>query len=887
MTIDSGTSLAHYEVTSPLGKGGMGEVFRARDTKLGREVAIKILPEEFTKDAERLARFDREAKLLASLNHPNIAAIHGFEEVDGRKFLVMELAQGETLADRIRRGPLPVDEAIAIAKPIAQALEAAHDRGIIHRDLKPANVMVDQDGVVKVLDFGLAKALDVDEDSTDVTNSPTMVRVASHTGVILGTAAYMSPEQAKGKRVDRRADIWAFGVVVFEMLTGDRIFGGETVSDSLARVIMSEPDYAKLPAGTPPHVRALLERCLVKDPKQRLQAIGEARIALESGATTAVAVASAETTQGGTKQRRASSAVPWLIAVLLGAALAAVVVLRKPEPTLVWKSTIPAPEGSVMHLNSNHPGAVAVSPDGRKIAFSARDADGKVILYLRDLDQGSARPLAGTERAQYPFFSPDSRWIAFFTQADHTLKKIDTAGGPPITICSAQDGKGGSWGSENVIIFAPDATTPLKRVASTGGEPVDVTKFAKGENSHRQPRFLPDGKRFFYFARHGDAKENAIRIGSLDGGEPTTLMKSTSQAEFANGRLLYVLDQSLMAQPFDPKSAKITGEAVPIAERVAVIRGAAIALFAVSQNGVLLYHTGTLENETTLEMRSREGKVESTLGDAAAYRSLALSPDGRSAAVVIADATSGWDLWVYDVGRGIRSRFTFDKGNETSPVFSPDGKWLYFSSNRGGIFDVYRKALGGTAQEELVFKSDKNKQPSGMSPDGRQLVFHQESEKGNDIFALALEPNAKPRPIRASEFNEVLGKVSPDGRWLAYCSLESGEWQVYVTTFPEASRFWQVSTEAAAYPEWRADGREIFVHLSGGGLSAVPVTVEGDTLSIGKPEKLFETRSPSALGYYYAVDGAGQRFLVMPEDEGETDALVNLVVSWPEELKRK
>ncbi|MGK2857735.1 MAG: protein kinase domain-containing protein [Thermoanaerobaculia bacterium] len=887
MSFESGTSLAHYEISSPLGKGGMGEVFRARDTKLGREVAIKVLPEEFTKDAERLARFDREAKLLASLNHPNVAAIHGFEDVSGRKFLVMELAHGETLADRIRRGPLPVDEAIAIAKPIALALEAAHDRGIIHRDLKPANVMVDEDGLVKVLDFGLAKALDVDEESTDVTNSPTMVRVASHTGVILGTAAYMSPEQAKGKRVDRRADIWAFGVVLYEMLTGERIFGGETVSDSLARVIMSEPDYSKLPAGTPPHVRTLLERCLVKDPKQRLQAIGEARIALESGVSTAVSPATTAVAEIAAKKRGAAGFLPWVIAALLGVALAAAIVLRKPEPPLVWKSTIPPPEGAVVHLNSNFPGAVTVSPDGRKIAFAARDADGKVLLYLRDLDQGSARPLAGTERAQYPFFSPDSRWIAFFTQADHTLKKIDTAGGPPVTLCSAQDGKGGSWGAENVIVFAPDAATPLKRVAATGGEPTDVTKFAKDENSHRQPRFLPDGKRFFYFARNVDSKNSAIRIGSLDGGEPTTLMKATSQVEFANGRLLYVLDQSLMAQPFDPQTAKTTGEAVPIAERVAVIRGAAIALFTASRNGVLLYHTGTLENETTLEMRSREGKLESTLGDAAAYRTVALSPDGRSAAVVVADETSGSDLWVYDVERGIRSRFTFDKGNEASPVFSPDGKWIYFSSDRSGVSDIYRKALGGTAQDELVFKSDKSKQPSGMSPDGRQLVFHQNAGQSNDIFVLALEPNAEPRPIRATEFNEVLGKPSPDGRWMAYSSQESGEWQVYVTTFPESNRFWQVSTEAAAYPEWRADGREIFVHLAGGGLSAVPVAVKGDTLSVGKPQTLFDMRAPSALGYYFAASDSGERFLVMPEDQGETDALVNLVVNWPEELKRE
>ncbi len=706
MTIESGTSLAHYEVSSPLGKGGMGEVFRARDTKLGREVAIKILPEEFTKDAERLARFDREAKLLASLNHPHVAAIHGLEEVGGRKFLVMELAHGETLADRIRRGPIPVDEAIAIAKPIAQALEAAHDRGIIHRDLKPGNVMVDQDGVVKVLDFGLAKALDVDEDSTDVTNSPTMVRVASHTGVILGTAAYMSPEQAKGKRVDRRADIWAFGVVLFEMLTGDRIFGGETVSDSLARVIMSEPDFSKLPPGTPSHVRTLLERCLVKDPKQRLQAIGEARIALESGPSATVATASTTEALAGSKTRGAAGALPWVIAALLGAALAGVVVLRKPEPKLVWKSTI--------------------------------------------------------------------------------------------------------------------------------------------------------------------------------------LMKAASQAQYASGRLLYVREQALMAQPFDLKAGKTTGEAIPIAERVAVIGGAELGLFSASQNGVLAYHTGSLENEVKLELRDRTGNVESNLGDAASYQNLAMSADGRSAAVSIADSTSGAsDLWIYDVERGIRSRFSFDAADDTAPLFSPDGKWLYFASNRSGVYDIYRKALGGTDQDELVLKSDKDKFPADISPDGRELAFDQRAAKGIDMFVIALEANAKPRPFRVTEFNEAGGRISPDGRWLAYNSLESGEWHTYITSFPEPGRLWQVSTEPAVYPEWRADGGEVYLELIAGGLSAVAIRAEGESLTIGKPEKLFEMQTPGGSGQHYVTYGDGQRFLVVLEARGMTDAHMNLVVNWPEELDRK
>ncbi|MCM2314124.1 MAG: serine/threonine-protein kinase [Thermoanaerobaculia bacterium] len=888
MSIESGTSLAHYEVTSPLGKGGMGEVFRARDTKLGREVAIKILPEEFTKDAERLARFDREAKLLASLNHPNVAAIHGFEDVSGRKFLVMELAHGETLADRIRRGPLPVEEAIAIAKPIALALEAAHDRGIIHRDLKPANVMVDEDGLVKVLDFGLAKALDVDEESTDVTNSPTMVRVASHSGVILGTAAYMSPEQAKGKRVDRRADIWAYGVVLYEMLTGERIFGGETVSDSLARVIMSEPDYSKLPAGTPPHVRTLLERCLVKDPKQRLQAIGEARIALESGASTAVATTPTAIAGTAAKKRGAAGALPWVIAALLGVALVAAVLLRKPEPKLVWKSTISAPEGTVVQLNPAFPGGVALSPDGRRIAFSALDASGKTQLYVRDLDQGAARPLAGTDRAQYPFFSPDSRWVAFFTQADRTLKKIDTTGGPPVTLCTVQDGKGGSWGADDVIIFAPAASTTLMRVAATGGEPVEITKFGKSEDSHRQPRFLPDGRRFLYFARNTDPKESAVRLGSLDGGESPILMKAASQAEFASGRLLYVREQALMAQPFDLKAGKTTGEAVPIAERVAVLRGAALGLFSTSRTGVLTYHTGSLESAITLEVRDRTGKVESNLGDVASYRHVAISPDGRTASVSIVDPTSGTrDLWIYDVGRGVRTRFTFDPAEDAFPVFSRDGKWLYFASNRGGVYDIYKKALGGSGQDELVFKSDVDKTPSDTSPDGRQLVFDQQGPKGLDIFVIALEANAKPRPFRSTEFNEVWGRISPDGRWLTYCSIESGEWHVYLTTFPDAGRLWQVSTEPAVYPQWRADGREIYCELISGGLSAVAIRVEGESVAIEKPEKLFDMRTPAPGGPYVAAYAAGQRFVIVPEDQGKTDALVNLVVNWPEELEKK
>jgi hypothetical protein len=551
--------LSSYEVVEKIGAGGMGEVYRARDTKLGRDVALKILPEAFARDAERLGRFEREARLLASLNHPNIASIYGLENADSTHFLVLELVDGEDLSKRIARGAVPVDEALGIARRIAEALEAAHEQGVVHRDLKPGNVVTDADGAVKVLDFGLAKALDADaSDVTDLSHSPTMVTGSTVQGVILGTAAYMSPEQARGKRVDKRADIFAFGCVLFELLTGKRCFTGETVSDTLASILAREPEWEDLPKQTPPALERLLRRCLMKDSKQRLRDIGEARIAIDkiaAGNTGADAVEAAPPQAAGKKR----SLLPWTLA----AALALVVVftgasyVRRPaDQAPVVRAFIPPADDSPFELSSLHPGPAAVSPDGTKIAFSARDKNGATVLWIRHLDQIEARPFPGSEGAGYPFWSPNGKSIGFFANAK--LKRVDSGGGPPLTLCDAPVGKGGSWNEEDVILFAPSFNGPIHRVAAAGGESQPVTEVDAdhGQNSHRFPHFLPDGRHYLFFARAavatgGDGTGSAVYLGSLDGEPARELFRCQSQSVYASGYLLFLRESALMARPFD------------------------------------------------------------------------------------------------------------------------------------------------------------------------------------------------------------------------------------------------------------------------------------------------------------------------------------------------
>ena len=896
-----GQTLGQYRITGELGAGGMGEVWRAEDTKLGREVALKVLPEEFAADPERMARFEREAKVLASLNHPNIATLYGLETVPSGTetetgaetvFLAMELVEGEDLSQRIERGPIPVEEATDIALQIAEALEAAHEQGIVHRDLKPANIKLRPDGTVKVLDFGLAKAWAADGSDSSLSMSPTLTAHATAAGVILGTAAYMAPEQAAGTAADRRADIWAFGVVLWEMLTGHRLFEGETVSHVLASVLKDEIDLEALPTDTPVRLRELIGRCLRKKPKQRLQAIGDARIVLEEyrADPTAVEAAAHEAVTEILPAPRWAKVLPWALAAALAAVLAIALWFDVSNVPRIIKATIPPPDGTEFSLAPARPGPVAVSPDGRKVAFSARDEDGNISLFLRNLDADRAVQLSGTEGAQYPFWSPDSRWIAFSTQTDGKMKKIDTMGGPPITLCEAANGKGGTWNEDGVIVFAPDASGPLYRVSSAGGEASPITEVdAARHNSHRHPRFLPDGQHFLYLARATGSEGSAVMVGSLDGGESRELLKTSTEAEFASGHLLFLRDRTLMAQPFDPGKLELTGEAVPLAENVLVVPGASLAVFSTSATDIVTYLTGQGEAKSQLEWYDRNGKLLGSAGDAAYYRVATLSPDGRLAVSQINDEVAGTpDLWIYEVDRDLRTRFTFDLNGDTSPVWSADSGTVFFASNRNGSYDIFRKTIGGAGEVEPVLVSDTDTFPSGVSADGRLLLYQSSGEETKaDLWVLDMAENGAPQPFRNTEFDEALGRFSPDGRWVAYLSNESGQPEIYVTPYPGPGRRWQVSSDSGVYPQWRADGNQIVYTRLDGQLVAVAVHGSQGNFEVGQSEDLFTIQAPLIGGPFFSMTGDGERFLVVPSAAQRADNLLNLVVNWPLALEAR
>ena len=892
-------SIAGYRILSRLGAGGMGEVWRAEDTKLGRQVALKVLPAEFAQDDERLARFEREAKVLASLNHPNIAHLYGLESIASGTdadadadsdagaitFLAMELVEGEDLSERINRGPIPVDQAVPVALQIAQALEAAHQQGIVHRDLKPANIKLTTDGAVKVLDFGLAKAWEAESTDHSLSLSPTMTQHATAAGIILGTAGYMAPEQAAGQGTDTRADVWSFGVVLWEMLTGSKLFDGETVSHVLAAVLTAEPDLASLPDETPPKIVDLIARCLRKKPKMRVQAIGDVRIALEeyladpAGAEAPTDLVAPEPPATPAWRR----ALPWAVAGALLVTLAAAVFLRPAPEPLVVKATIPPPEGMQFDLRPASPGPAVVSPDGSKIAFTALDENGRTRVFIRRLDAGKAHALSGTEGAQYPFWAPDSRWLGFFTQPDDVLRKIDTNGGPPITLCPASNGKGGSWSPDGVIVFSGDASSGLSRVPVSGGEPVELTvRDTDRHNSHRFPWFLPDGRHFLFVGRGVAGEESTIMVGSLDGGDPVPLMNNESQAIYASGHMMFVRDQTLMAQEFDTDSLTMTGEAFPVAEDVLVVPGASLAVFGASANGVLTFQTGSAIAETTLEWRDRSGRSEGSLGDAALYRLARISPDESHVMVQVVDVESGTqDLWVYEVDRGIRTRFTFDPLADVSPVWSPDGETVYFSSNRGGKFDIYRKPLSGVGEAELVAEFEGNAFPTSVSPDHRLLAVGADGADSGDIQIVDLEQGGETSVFRQTEFNEGGAVISPDGRWVAYHSDEGGDFAVFVTTFPKESRKWQVSTAQGVYPEWRHDGREIVYTDYNGMLHAVKVDGSGTTFKVGESDTLFAIEPPDQGGSFFSLSADAERILVIPGVTQQANTLLNLVIDWP------
>jgi Tol biopolymer transport system component len=883
--IPSGTYLGAYEVVKVIGEGGMGQVYQAHDTKLGRDVAIKILPEAFAHDTDRLARFQREAKILASLNHPNIATIYGLEQSNGTHFLIMELVTGETLADRIKReGAVPVEEALKIAVQIAEALEAAHEKGIIHRDLKPANVKVTAEGKVKVLDFGLAKAFAGDTADSNPSQSPTLSRAATMQGVLLGTAAYMSPEQARGKAIDRRTDIWAFGCVLYELLTGKQTFEGEDITEILAAVVKTEPDWQVLPSVTPTKVRDLLRRCLQKDRTLRMQAAGDVRIEiLEALANPAVMQLKATPARGWRR------AIPLSITAPIAAALLIVVGILawmlKPAP--LAPSLNPAhvqivlPPGDRLSTNNVE---LALSADGTKLAYIALH-EGVQQVYVRALDAQEAHAIPGTEGAFNPFFSPDGQWIGFFAQGK--MKKVPIGGGAPLTLCDAGSTNGGaSWGPDGTIVFSPSAQSGaagLSRVPAAGGEAkiLTIPDIAKGEYSHRYPQILPGGKAVLFTALNGFGwDESRVELLRLDTGERRVLIRGGHTGRFLpTGHLIYYRSGALLAVPFDLSRLEVTSNTpVTVADGVLQSGGAVGAAYTVSAAGVLAYMPAAARQfERRLVWVDRQGTIEPLAAPTRAYVQAALSPDGQRVAVSI---TSGTDeLWLYDLQRGSLTRLAFEQASNLEPVWTPDGRRIAYRNNRTGNWNLYWRPVDGSGSEERLTTSDHNEIPFSWSPDGKVLAFTETNPSTSDVWMLPLESDRKPEPFLKTPFTNFGPHFSPDGRWLAYASDESGGTQVYVQSYPGPGRKWQISTDGGNAPQWNPKGRELF-YRNGNKAMVVDVTTS-PTFSAGKPRVLYD--GPAGV-----VSPDGQRFLaVQAVDPEQPPTQINVVLNWFEELKRR
>lgn len=884
-------TIAHYRIQAKIGAGGMGEVYRATDSRLGRDVALKVLPEAFARDAERMVRFEREAKVLASLNHPNIASIYGFEESNGVRALIMELVEGPTLAERIKQGPIPLEEALPVAKQIAEALEYAHERGIIHRDLKPSNVKLTTDGQVKVLDFGLAKALEGETTEQELQNSPTLSAVATRMGVLLGTAPYMSPEQARGKRVDRRADIWAFGCVVYEMLTGQCTFTGETTSDALAAVIRAEPDWTAIPAGTPQPIRELLRHCLQKDPKQRLQAIGDARLAIEETLSAAPQEAAAVSPVGTVAPPIWRRSVPWAAGVLLAIAVGiAVWELRpRPEAPRVVRFSFGAPSGDSLVLRL---GAMplAISGDGTDVVFLARRS-GASQLYLRRTNRLESLPLKGTDDADQPFFSPDGQWIGFF--AGGKLKKVSILGGEPVTLCDAPIGRGGTWTPDDSIIFSPNSSSGLTRVSAAGGPPQPFTRLdsSKGERSHRWPQVLPGGKAVVYTLgdTSGLAFESVVAVATLKTGDVKILPIRGAYARYlGGGYLLFERREGLFAVPFDLETMTVSGSPFPVLQVLASpVSGA--AAFAVSDTGSLVYVPAgaTIGNLVWVD---RKGALEALGAPARDYfQRLQLSPDGKRVVTVIQEG--GWrDIWVYDITRRALTKLTFGEGDNASPTWSPDGQRIAFSRYKDGKFTMMAKSADGSGSEETLLSAQSlTAIPGSWSPDGKVIAYWELSRNGKwEIWVLPLEGNRKPQPFLATQFDQTFAAFSPDGKHLAFASNESGHYEVYVVPFGHGSGKWQISTGGGNFPVWARNGKQLFYRESGNIMSVDVITQP--VFSASAPRVIVPAKATASLSSgldNFDVSPDGQRFLVHQQssEAGQT-VQINFVLNWSQELRR-
>jgi eukaryotic-like serine/threonine-protein kinase len=900
MALSPGTRLGPYEILSPCGAGGMGEVYRAKDTRLDRTVAVKILPTHLSENADLRQRFEREARAVSSLNHAHICTLHDIGHQDGVDFLVLEYLEGETLADRLRKGPIPPDQFARTAIEIADALDRAHRQGVIHRDLKPSNIMLTKGGV-KLLDFGLAKLSDPHppESLSRLSALPTEDKSPlTAEGTIVGTLQYMAPEQLEGREADARTDIFALGTVLYEMATGQRAFKGKSQASLIAAILASEPPpISSLRPMTPPALDRLVRTCLAKDPDDRWQSAGDLARELEWIAHDGSQVGPAP---AGSALRARRESI-WIAAtVLLGLTVVVLGFLDRrsgrSDQREVVRASIEAPAGNRFVSTSDVAGPPAISPDGRSLVYGAMEESGTRRLWLRRLDTNDARPLTGTDNPTWPFWSPDSRSVAFFSGGK--LRRLDVSGGLPDAICSTGDGRGGAWSRDGTIVFSPTFRAGLLRVPASGGDTTPLTRLDEAtHSSHRWPQPLPDGRHFLYLAISHDptkAENDALYWASLDGRENRMLLRSLANAIYASGHLLYLRDTNLVAQPFDPDRGELRGEPVTVASGVEYDQTTWRATFTVSDTGVLVYRPGAAAAGTILRWVDAAGKEIGTVGEPDLYRDLRISPDGKRLAVSRGDPP---DIWIYDLIRGVGSRFTFEPGtNEFRPTWSPDGHHVAFTSDRGGQGAIYIKESSGSAAEELLQQSSEPQRVTDWSSDGRFVLYEQgdASKRSVEIWAVPLSGDRRPFPVVQEPSRGEYGRLSPDGAWVAYDSDESGIYQVYVTRFgppspagrhpPAGAGKWQVSGRGGDLPTWRGDGRVLFFIGLDNQMMAVDVQRRGDSLEIGAPRPLFSEPFPG-VGVPYDVSRDGRRFIVYAGQES-TSTPLSLVLHWDARLKR-
>ena len=891
MTLAAGTRLGPYEILAPLGAGGMGEVYKAKDARLERTVAIKVLPERLSSSPEVRQRFEREAKTISQLSHPHICALFDVGREGETEYLVMEHLEGETLTDRLAKGPLPLEQTLRFGQEIADALDKAHRQGIVHRDLKPGNVMLTKSGV-KLLDFGLAKVMTPPQSQSSLTALPTQQGLTQE-GTILGTFQYMAPEQLEGREADGRTDIFALGATLYEMATGRKAFSATSQASLIGAILHTDPPaISTVQAMSPPALDRVVKKCLSKDPEDRWQSAAD----LGSELRWIAEGSSAGVASPVTGLRRRGLPLSWIVSgalAVLAAALAVALLARRPTAALpLIRTSILPPDNASFIATGINAGPFEISPDGSRLVFTARQGEGPNQLWVRALAESTPHPLPGTEGAARPFWSPDGRFIGFFS--GHALRKIEVGGGPVFKLAEASESRGGTWSREGVILYTPDARGPIYRVSASGGTPSVASAYDQKDSTHRYPRFLPDGRHFLYLVRHGGAgagENPEIRIGSLDSKESKVVVHAASNAAYASGFLLYVREGALVAQRFDLDKLAVIGEPVVVAPDLLMDERFSRGVFSASETGLLAYQTGKSTTASVLRWFDRSGKRLGDIGEPAEYfngSNVGISPDGSRATASIVDLRTGVaDVWMIDLASGTRSRFTAGTKDKFWSIWSSDGKFLAYSSDHpGGVsgYDIVIRPTDGGTERVIVSDPVENEVPTGFSPDGRFLVFSKRKQLRDELWLVPVDGSAAPKRITSTP-GESLGQVSPNGKYVAYQSGESGRYEIFVATFPEPSERFQVSQGGGREPRWSKDGKELFFFAPDNRLMVADVRTDAASLEIGAIRPLFQSRQMGE-SYRYDVAKDGQRFLV---NAGLTEELspITLVTHWTEELEKQ